>query len=400
VVDERLYMKIKSLEVIGLFGKPDPIFLEFNDDLNIFSGMNGAGKTTLLKLMWFMISGNTDKALSEIVFSKATIVTTLYEFSVVVDYSNEEKPISTSINLNGDLKDFKIDESFLSIFNNYKKKDEIEWTLTRFIGSSFFLPTFRRLEGGFTTEENSLIPKFINEQSIFFHLNKEDEKNNDINLALNNLSKKLSKKDHHFISSLSSSDVQKLLITKYAQKLEVENLYQDQELILLNEKLDLVNEIMESLKNNGTITDPNRLLSVDNKLKEINTKKMEANKPLISFNETLKHFLPQYKVEINSNLTFVGAEQVINSSYLSAGEKQVLSFIGYNALFNNTIFFIDEPELSLHVDWQNTLFSILNEQNPSNQFIISTHSPFIYSLFPDKEFIIDDDKGCSIEGFN
>lgn len=80
---------------------------------------------------------------------------------------------------------------------------------------------------------------------------------------------------------------------------------------------------------------------------------------------------------------------------LSAGEKQLLTFVAYNIFHNDTIFFIDEPELSLHVDWQSRLFSLLKEQNPSNQFIISTHSPFIYSLFPDKELVIDYDKGCS-----
>ena len=81
-------------------------------------------------------------------------------------------------------------------------------------------------------------------------------------------------------------------------------------------------------------------------------------------------------------------------SCLSAGEKQLLSFVAYNIFYSNTIFFIDEPELSLHVDWQNKIFSLLKEQNPTNQFIISTHSPFVYGLFPDKEIIINSDKGC------
>lgn len=397
-------MKIKSFEVYGLFGKEKPIKIDLHDDLNIISGMNGAGKTTLLKLMWFLISGNTDKALSEIKFSKAKIVTTEYDLTIDVNYTNEQKPISSSINIYKDINKYNIDEGYLNIFNNYHKKHEVEWTLTRFIGSSLFLPTFRRLEGGFTTEENSLLPSFINEQSIFFHL-KKDGKDADIDLALNNLSNRLTRKEHRFISSLSSSDIKKILMTKYAQKLEIENLYQDKELNLLSKKLDLLSQYVDDFNNNKNkqnLINQSKieLKEVDVELRDINIRKMEANKPLVSFNETLKHFLPQYKVEFGTNLTFVGAEQAINSSFLSAGEKQVLSFISYNALFNDTIFFIDEPELSLHVDWQNTLFSILSEQNPSNQFIISTHSPFIYSLFPDKEFILDDDKGCSVEGFN
>jgi len=33
------------------------------------------------------------------------------------------------------------------------------------------------------------------------------------------------------------------------------------------------------------------------------------------------------------------------------------------------------------------------EQGTKNQLIVATHSPFIYSQFPDKELILDDDKG-------
>ena len=49
--------------------------------------------------------------------------------------------------------------------------------------------------------------------------------------------------------------------------------------------------------------------------------------------------------------------------------------------------------LSLHVDWQRQLFSILQNQRTSNQFIVATHSPFIYSKYPDKEILLSTDRG-------
>lgn len=39
------------------------------------------------------------------------------------------------------------------------------------------------------------------------------------------------------------------------------------------------------------------------------------------------------------------------------------------------IMFLDEPELSLHVDWQEVLIDKMLELNPNCQLIISTHSP-------------------------
>ena len=60
-----------------------------------------------------------------------------------------------------------------------------------------------------------------------------------------------------------------------------------------------------------------------------------------------------------------------------------------------SVIFIDEPELSLHVDWQRLLFPKLLSQSTNNQFIVATHSPFIYSKYPDKELLLDADRGDS-----
>ncbi|MCH8295763.1 ATP-binding protein, partial [Candidatus Poribacteria bacterium] len=81
------------------------------------------------------------------------------------------------------------------------------------------------------------------------------------------------------------------------------------------------------------------------------------------------------------------------SGQLSSGEQQMLSFLCHNAFQKNSIIFIDEPELSLHVDWQRLLFPTLLKQGTGNQFIVATHSPFIYSKYPDKELILDPDRG-------
>ena len=36
---------------------------------------------------------------------------------------------------------------------------------------------------------------------------------------------------------------------------------------------------------------------------------------------------------------------------------------------------MDEPEISLHVDWQIQLLDVIYELNPNCQVIVSTHSP-------------------------
>jgi predicted ATP-dependent endonuclease of OLD family len=78
---------------------------------------------------------------------------------------------------------------------------------------------------------------------------------------------------------------------------------------------------------------------------------------------------------------------------LNHSRTPLLSFIAYNAFYSNAVVVIDEPELSLHVDWQRQLFPILLGQQATNQFVIATHSPFIYSKYPDKELQIDATRG-------
>ena len=92
-------------------------------------------------------------------------------------------------------------------------------------------------------------------------------------------------------------------------------------------------------------------------------------------------------------ITFGDKINAISSDRLSAGEKQMLSFLCYNAFSKNKVIFIDEPELSLHPDWQRLLIPTLLRQENNNQFFIATHSPFIYTKYPDKEIIINNNKG-------
>lgn len=64
---------------------------------------------------------------------------------------------------------------------------------------------------------------------------------------------------------------------------------------------------------------------------------------------------------------------------LSSGEKQLLLLL-FSTLTQDGeefITFWDEPEISMHIDWQRALIRTVREINPSAQLIIATHSPSI-----------------------
>ena len=64
---------------------------------------------------------------------------------------------------------------------------------------------------------------------------------------------------------------------------------------------------------------------------------------------------------------------------LSSGEKQLLILLIFALAENNQEFITlwDEPEISLHIDWQRKLINTVHMLNPNGQLIISTHSPSI-----------------------
>ena len=83
----------------------------------------------------------------------------------------------------------------------------------------------------------------------------------------------------------------------------------------------------------------------------------------------------------NSKLSFriVEDDLPISIYELSSGEKQML-YILWKVLLHNQkpyILFLDEPEISLHIDWQESLIGKIRLLNPNCQVIIATHAPSV-----------------------
>ena len=76
-------------------------------------------------------------------------------------------------------------------------------------------------------------------------------------------------------------------------------------------------------------------------------------------------------------------EYELNHTQLSSGEKQIFYLLLITMLQDDKpwILLLDEPEISLHIDWQQKLISYLTEMNPNCQFVFVTHSPNIF--FPE-----------------
>jgi energy-coupling factor transporter ATP-binding protein EcfA2 len=81
--------------------------------------------------------------------------------------------------------------------------------------------------------------------------------------------------------------------------------------------------------------------------------------------------------------------RVRSISALASGERQLLVMLGHltlnERLAGSGVFIVDEPELSLHLSWQEMFVEAVRAANPDVQLIFATHSPAI---------IMDKDDHC------
>ena len=116
--------------------------------------------------------------------------------------------------------------------------------------------------------------------------------------------------------------------------------------------------------------------------------------PASKFIEVVNSLLaPRKKISISSQneLVVEGSRdnRKIELDDLSSGEKQLLIILGQALLQESAsvVFIADEPELSLHVEWQERLTPSIAELNPNAQIVFATHSPDIVGAYTNR--IID-----------
>jgi predicted ATP-binding protein involved in virulence len=118
------------------------------------------------------------------------------------------------------------------------------------------------------------------------------------------------------------------------------------------------------------------------------TSTQRTSKPLDNYLEVVNKFLVDSHKKVSfdrtGNLTVSirgGASRPVTA--LSSGESQlvvILTHLAFNpAAQADNVFIVDEPELSLHLRWQELFVPAIRTLNPQLQVILATHSPAIIS---------------------
>lgn len=134
--------------------------------------------------------------------------------------------------------------------------------------------------------------------------------------------------------------------------------------------------------NSHQLSKINRLILM---IEEYEANRAKIYAPLEKFTVLVNSFLVQTEKKIivtkkgEIKIFVAGAERSL--SILSSGERQILIMLAHlslnDALPKDGVFIVDEPELSLHLEWQEMFLEAVQAAGPDLQVILATHSPAI-----------------------
>lgn len=207
---------------------------------------------------------------------------------------------------------------------------------------------------------------------------------------------KAEKKLNVYLSSLERS------IAKESDLVRIKNYFENIKEVTINyedNKDDNFAELLYKL-NASQFSKISKLLGDFEKFERSTHNEM---KKIHEYLETLNFFLADSSKEMvfkeeTSELTYNALnkrnEIVVKNkdiSYLSSGEQQILILFSYIAFNSNKgqVFIIDEPELSLHIKWQENFLEKLDIITPKGtQLILATHSPILAGKRRDKSKLL------------
>jgi predicted ATP-dependent endonuclease of OLD family len=426
---------IESFKITKLWGYREDINLTFNNDVNVLIGPNGSGKTTVLTLLNSILSLDLSGLLN-VNFEYAEIHLRDFKDSSVlrtvkVDAANR------LLRLRLDEKETNIDTESITghRFTEHRRQLGKGNTLPERLPERFVRRTI--VPEKFYDELTSLVPivwlpisrhlpTVVGEEERYTRRDPPESVdsripqllNYDLSRYYNGLTAQLSERyrefEHRVLSvilySKGDDQLQSILDSlpsSLPTKAEKEQLLRALETTKLSgkgmrsridEHFAVAEKVVKRTRENpGVFEDEDILVLPLIPRTQAMVKyagKLEEDRenifaPLRFYEKTVNSFLEDKFIEIDGSGELkirLSSSLELDWHLLSSGEKQILILLtqAFLRIDEPVVYIADEPELSLHVTWQEKLLESLVTLGGQKQIIVATHSPDIVGDFRDK----------------
>lgn len=382
---------ITEFAVEGLAGRDDTYSQKLNRDVNIFFGLNGSGKTSLLKILHSAMQADTS-IISRTPFRSAEVKFFSVNYNKVVTRTIKRDEAQEM-----GVPSVEDADAYTDVFWQQQLQKQIrflsgvksiEWK-TRTKGLEkvegfrhFYLPTSRLW----------FSPRASSKTEIY----NEEQLDNFFQSMLTGL---WSTYVGEVLSKVREAQEEGLAnILKWILSSEEQRSKRDAGALDANTAFDRVKSFLGRQNAQGILgsreefnrryTNSVVLKNVVNYIDEVEVRIADAMSPRNKLQTLISDlFSGNKKVVLSDKSIDVIAEDKtqIGIASLSSGEKHFLRILVEVLHAEDNTLLIDEPEISMHIDWQKELISAMRIVNPNSQLIIATHSPEIMAD-------IDDDK--------
>lgn len=393
---------ITRIRVEGLAGNTEPIEYDLDRHLNIFWGLNGCGKTSLLKILHSALSDNVS-LLAKVPFTAATVefyaerTKSVYRRSITkADLSRVNQMAESPLFYLEGEREFEF---------TFKSDKSVQWkTVRQPLGtgkkgdSRQRAPLPKGMKHGYLPISRVVdLPRDLRARGSGAPRSIDDDYLDVLFARQLRLRWQVYKSEAlERIQSLQQKGIGEILNVLFGDakpkqelsegRLSTDKAYALASRFLKDQSID-VNFAKKSFESRYD-SDP-RIRQVIARIEEVEGEREMALRPQHELKAVIERLYGGSKtLELDGSdgigVYLNGGDTKIPIEQLSSGERQLLRILLETMIAGTSTVIIDEPELSMHVDWQHELVASMRVVNPECQMILATHSPEVMALVPDE----------------
>lgn len=381
--------RIVSFSIEGLAGRVEAVHHTLNDDVNVFWGPNGNGKTSMLRILHSALDNNVE-SLRSVAFKSAEVKfysedhDCTYTRTITKEKVQSAKPMRERV-WDEDFEGYVIIENPSGTSSRWTTTPKAKRGSMPFVHG--WLPITRITDSGSQSRRGRypISPGGLTESDI-------DQ------IFAEGINDRWREWRYH--STARIGEAQDIALTEVLEVALRGAVSRDASVEPLGteQAYDVVNSFFGERNQNirfrfRSFSEFKRRYEKDQLLRDIVQRLQTVESEISRIQEPQKK-LEELIVQLfskNRAVTFRSEGIVVEVhgeripiGYLSSGERQLMLILLECLRSVTSTIMIDEPELSMHVAWQNRLIASMRRINSAPQLIMATHSPEIMAELEDR----------------